>query len=80
MDPKKEKVRYHLVFATNSLHGIEVFKSAEEAAAETQDEVRHESRIQKEGLFLPFGDSTPKSPKSAKSSSTLYRSHARENH
>jgi three-Cys-motif partner protein len=63
MDPKKEKVRYHLVFATNSLHGIEVFKSAEEEAAETQDEVRHESRIQKEGLFLPFGDSTPKSPK-----------------
>lgn len=63
MDPKKERVRYYLVFATNSLHGIEVFKSAEAEAAETQDEVRHKSRIKKEGPFLPFGDPSPKSPK-----------------
>lgn len=63
MDPKKERVQYYLVFATNSLHGIEVFKSAEAEAARTQDEVRHESRIKSEGLFLPFGGPTPKSPK-----------------
>ena len=63
MDPQKEKVRYHLVFATNSLHGIEVFKSAEAEAAATQDEVRHETRIQREDPFLPFGGPTPKSPK-----------------
>jgi three-Cys-motif partner protein len=63
MDPKKEKVRYYLVFATNSLHGIQVFKSAEAEAAETQNEVRYESRIKSEGPFLPFGGPPPKSPK-----------------
>jgi len=63
MDPKKERVRYFLVFATHSLHGIEVFKSAEAEAAATQDDVRHESRIKSKGPFLPFGDPTPKSPK-----------------
>jgi len=63
MDPQKEKVRYHLVFATNSLHGIEVFKDAEEHAAAMQDELRHETQIQREGPFLPFGDPIPKSRK-----------------
>lgn len=63
MDPKKERVRYYLVFATHSLHGIEVFKNAEAEAAATQDEVRHQSRIKSEGPFLPFGDPTPTSPR-----------------
>ncbi|MFZ0062046.1 MAG: three-Cys-motif partner protein TcmP [Pyrinomonadaceae bacterium] len=63
MDAKREKVRYYLVFATRSLHGIEVFKSAEAEAAATQDEVRHGSRIKREGPFLPFGGPTPKSPR-----------------
>jgi hypothetical protein len=49
MDPKKEKVRYHLIFASNSLRGIEVFKNAEMEAAETQDDVRHETEIRKTG-------------------------------
>lgn len=55
MDAKKERVRYYMIFATNSLHGIEVFKDAEAAAAETQDEVRHQTQSKNEGPFLPFG-------------------------
>lgn len=54
LDPSKEKVRYHLVFATNSLRGIEVFKNAELEAIQTQDEVRRDARIKKTsqpGLF-----------------------------
>jgi hypothetical protein len=47
LDPRKEKVRYHLVFATNSLRGIEVFKNAEMEAIQTQDEVRRDTRIEK---------------------------------
>lgn len=64
MDPTKEKVLYYLVFATNSLHGIEVFKEAEMAAGEAQDEVRHEKRIQKSSqtTFL-FDGAPPQSPK-----------------
>jgi three-Cys-motif partner protein len=64
MDPAKEKVRYHLVFATNSLHGIAVFKKAEMEAAEAQNEVRHEKKIKKtsQTAFL-FGGTPPQSPK-----------------
>lgn len=54
LDPAKEKVRYHLVFATNSLRGIEVFKNAEMESIQTQDEVRRDTRIKKTrqpGLF-----------------------------
>ena len=64
MDPTKEKVLYHLVFATNSLHGIEVFKKAEMEAAEAQNEMRHEKRIKKtsQTAFM-FGGEPPQSPK-----------------
>jgi three-Cys-motif partner protein len=64
MDPTKERVRYYLVFATNSLHGIEVFKKAELGAAQAQDKVRHEKQVTKTGqtTFL-FGDGPPPSPK-----------------
>ncbi len=74
MDPTKEKVRYYLVFATNSLHGIEVFKKAEMEAAEAQDEVRHEKRIEKtsQTAFL-FGGAPPQSPKM----SYLHRHHTK---
>ncbi len=73
MDPTKEKVRYYLVFATNSLHGIEVFKKAEMEAAEAQDEVRHERRVKKtsQTAFL-FGGVPPQSPKM----SYLFQHHA----
>jgi len=64
MDPSKEKVRYYLVFATNSLHGIEVFKRAESEAAEKQDQVRHETRSKKTSQpGLPFASGPPPSPK-----------------
>lgn len=63
MDSNKERVRYFLVFATNSLHGIEVFKDAEASAAETQDEVRHFAKERREGPFLPFGGPPPQSAK-----------------
>ena len=77
LDPTKERVRYYLIFATNSLHGIQVFKSAEAEAAEMQDEVRHQKRIKKEGEFLPFGGPTPKSSKAVKLHER-YLSRARE--
>src|SRR5205085_3178279 len=64
LDASKERVRYYFVFATNSLHGIEVFKNAEAQAAEAQDEIRHETKLQKQAQFgLPFGGPAPKSSK-----------------
>jgi len=64
MDASKEKVRYYFVFATNSLHGIQVFKDAEVKASAAQDEVRHQTKLSKQPQFgLPFGGPTPKSSK-----------------
>jgi three-Cys-motif partner protein len=64
MDASKEKIRYYFVFATNSLHGIQVFKEAESKAAIAQDEVRHETKLSKQAQFgLPFGGPTPRSSK-----------------
>jgi three-Cys-motif partner protein len=64
LDPKQEKIRYYLVFATNHPRGIEVFKSAEMGAAKMQDEVRYEARVRKtKQEELPFGQAKPKSPK-----------------
>jgi three-Cys-motif partner protein len=66
LDPSKEKVRYYLIFATNSLYGIEVFKTAEREAAEAQDHVRHETRLRSLAQFgLPFPGPPPKSPKAS---------------
>lgn len=63
MDPFKEKVRYYLIFATNSLHGIDVFKNAETEAANIQDDVRYETHLKKTGPALPglFDYRTPSS-------------------
>lgn len=64
MDAAKEKIRYYFVFATNSLHGIQVFKDAEAKAAIAQDKVRHETKLIKQAQFgLPFGGPTPRSSK-----------------
>jgi three-Cys-motif partner protein len=64
LDPKKEKIRYYLVFATNHPRGIEVFKSAEMSAAKMQDEVRYEARVRKtKQEELVFDQAKPKSPK-----------------
>ena len=62
LDPTKEKVRYHLVFATNSLRGIEVFKNAEMEAIQTQDEVRRDTRIKKTSQPGLFDDGPSRSP------------------
>ena len=56
MDPKKESVRYYLIFATNSLHGIEVFKMLKRRRLRLQDEVRYETRIKSEDRFCPLED------------------------
>lgn len=63
MDPLKEKVRYYLIFATNSLHGIDVFKDAETEAAHIQDDVRYKTHLRTSKPFLPglFVDESPKS-------------------
>jgi len=64
MDASKERIRYYFVFATNSLHGIQVFKDAEAKASAVQDEVRHETKLSKQSQFgLPFGSPSPKSHK-----------------
>jgi three-Cys-motif partner protein len=64
MDASKERIRYYFVFATNSLHGIQVFKDAEAKATLVQDEVRHETKITNQPQFgLPFGGPTPRSSK-----------------
>ena len=40
-------MRYYLVFATNSLHGIDVFKTAEREAANVQDDIRYVTHLKK---------------------------------
>lgn len=57
LDPTKEKVRYHLVFATNNLRGIEVFKNAEKEAIKTQDDLRSETKARRKSqlAFFPVG-------------------------
>jgi hypothetical protein len=54
MEPDQERVRYHLVYATNHPRGVEVFKAAENTAAKIQDRVRQESRLIKTGGQLEF--------------------------
>jgi hypothetical protein len=43
LEPNEEAIRYFLVFGTNHLRGIEVFKNAEKTAAKMQDQVRFET-------------------------------------
>jgi three-Cys-motif partner protein len=62
--PNKESILYFLVYATNHPRGIEVFKAAEIKAAKIQDDIRHQSYIQKTGQpALMFDTSPPKSRK-----------------
>jgi three-Cys-motif partner protein len=63
MDPLKEKVRYYLIFATNSLHGIDVFKNAETEAAHIQDDVRYQTHLKTSNPLQPglFVDQSPQS-------------------
>ena len=79
LDPEKEKVRYYLVFATNSLHGIEVFKSAESEATKIQDDVRFQIRVHQNNPTLPglFDNSVPQS-RLAVNLATRYKSFAKQ--
>ncbi len=63
LDPTKEKVKYHLIFASKNPRGIEVFKKAEIEAARIQDEIRHEVYLRKTDPELPglFDDGPPRS-------------------
>jgi len=64
LEPNKESILYFLVYATNHPRGIEVFKAAEIKAAKIQDDIRHQTRIQKTGQPKLMFDSEP--PKSRK--------------
>ncbi len=58
LEPDQESVKYYLVYATNDFHGIDVFKAAERAAAQIQDEIRYSGRrseIQQTEMFLAGG-------------------------
>lgn len=62
LEPEEESARYFLVYATNDFHGIEVFKQAEAAAARTQEDIRHQTRVRKTGQHeLSFEEGPPKS-------------------
>ena len=47
LEPQEAKIRYFLVYATNHPRGIEVFKTAENKAANMQEIVRQEKLVQK---------------------------------
>jgi three-Cys-motif partner protein len=47
LEPQEAKIRYFLVYATNHPRGIEVFKTAENKAANVQETVRQEKLVQK---------------------------------
>ncbi|HEX7774142.1 MAG TPA: three-Cys-motif partner protein TcmP [Pyrinomonadaceae bacterium] len=49
LEPQEAKIRYFLVYATNHPRGIEVFKAAENKAANMQEIVRQEKLVQKTG-------------------------------
>jgi three-Cys-motif partner protein len=49
LEPQEAKIRYFLVYATNHSRGIEVFKTAENKAANIQEIVRQEKLVQKTG-------------------------------
>lgn len=66
LEPKRDDVRYFLVYGTNHHRGVEVFKAAETKAARLQDHIRHEAAVQKSGgqddmMGALFGGEAPKS-------------------
>lgn len=78
LEPNKEAIRYFLVFATNHPRGIEVFKAAEIKAARIQDDVRHQTHIQKTGQPALLFDTNP--PRSRKVSALHRRYLERAHH
>ena len=66
LEPKRDDIRYFLVYGTNHHRGVEVFKTAETKAARLQDHIRHEAAVQKSGgqddmMGGLFGGEAPKS-------------------
>lgn len=66
LEPKRDDIRYFLVYGTNHHRGVEVFKAAETKAARLQDHIRHESAVKKSGgqdnmMGALFGGEVPKS-------------------
>ncbi len=61
LDPKREQIKYFLVYATNHPKGVEVFKAAENKIAKIQDEIRHEMELGGQGEF-GFASADPASP------------------
>src|SRR5581483_285801 len=66
LEPKRDDIRYFLVYGTNHHRGVEVFKAAETKAARLQDHIRHEAAVQKSGgqdnmMGALFGGEAPKS-------------------
>jgi protein gp37 len=66
LEPKRDDIRYFLVYGTNHHRGVEVFKAAETKAARLQDHIRHEAAVHKSGgqdnmLGALFGSEAPKS-------------------
>ena len=62
LEPEKEAVRYFLVYGTNAIDGLIVFKNAEIVAARIQDRIRDETRTTKTRQFeFQFGSDTPNS-------------------
>ena len=62
LEPNEESIRYFLVYGTNHPRGIEVFKDAETKAANIQEVLRYETRIQRTHQpTLTFDDMPPSS-------------------
>ena len=60
LEPAEANIRYFLVYATNHPRGVEVFKAAENKAANVQEVVRQDKLIQKTGQArLDFGQDRP---------------------
>jgi three-Cys-motif partner protein len=49
LEPQEAKIRYFLVYAANHPRGIEVFKAAENKAADMQEVMRQEKLVEKTG-------------------------------
>jgi three-Cys-motif partner protein len=49
LEPEESQIRYFLVYATNHPRGVEVFKAAENKAAEVQEILRHQMYLERSG-------------------------------
>jgi three-Cys-motif partner protein len=52
LEPEMEAVRYYLVYGTNHVKGIEVFKASEMKSMTCQNSARHQLQVQKVGFEI----------------------------